>query len=447
MQNEKDFSRLNELFNDPEPDLRQVLIVKNLVSAIVTQQMYVYEFILLNIQHILEIGLENDEREEKNVRSGAMSIVTMKCGHFNSKLISNEDFLGYLSNFLRDFNAKKLESIKNWARVMSNCVLFSNGGILVNFPERKLFFKRIIPFIHIGAIYSLLYQITDDGHSIMNEFLEKTRASSQIFAFIGSNTKTECIFQLLSNIVSSSDSESTLITALAKQDRVDIIMSYVLTPQNGRVRDSAMKLVFELCSHCDTDECDEDSLFQTVFMKIVGKLNELSYFIESKPYCYAQEKIIELMIGMVSILPEVPPEIYTVLSVLWKRIWEFPLLSQSHCSLLKLFRVLIQTEGKCENILESLRVKGRIIDAFADPVGNRMIIGYLFEISKSIIESEEKSEYSPEWLLFIKGPYESMKSVIERGYGGEVPKKHKPALDELNIEGNTFNTVQGFPSS
>ena len=73
-------------------------------------------------------------------------------------------------------------------------------------------------------------------------------------------------------------------------------------------------------------------------------------------------------------------------------------------------------------------------------------MGHLFEVSKTIIESEDDEKKIGEWLTFINGSYEEMRVKITSNYGGIVPPRHAVKFEDINVEGDDagFNSI-GIP--
>ena len=430
-----DFSNILKIFENNNNLFEEILEHELFKQSILTQNNKILDFIYTNLLLITNIGLEIENHLNLNIINICKWLITLNNNFIITKFSSNIDFLLPLSNFLKEFDSKNLLQINFWCKVLNLYIQLTNGAILHNFPEKKFFFNRILPYIQIYSINSLLITIVDDGHSIMLEFLTKIHACSIIFNFLGPNSPNELLLQLMTSIVSSSDPGSSIIRSLSKESKLNTIFYLAIKGSNQKVCDNAMKLLFELCSHCDEEDNDnENSLFQLIFMKVVNKIDELVEFINNKPFSLAHEKAIELIIGMISTLPEIPDIIYSILNNLWIKFLKYPNHSILHCSFLKLFKALIEINDYCKNFLIENNIRNIIINEF---LNNNLRInykGHLIEMIKLILLHETQEEFQI-WNNFINNNYLPLKKIINYRYGGNLPKKHKVSFDDFNIEG------------
>ena len=441
--------KILRLIDGKEAGVREIVTEMSHSLNFALSNSIIANFCLSSIDQIFEAAVHSKTEENAEFQRASYFILRSQMNSFLTLLLTSESYLSLLNNFTKHLESEDKYSITTWCKLMQTYIDTTGSSFLNVFPEKKKFFKRLIPYLSNMSIYQLVFSICNEGHMHSINFLEKSHASTVFYKNIRSENQVE-VLKLMSVFISSCDSNSSLVSSLAKRERVDTIFSLAVD-SNVRVSDAAMQLLFELSSHCDEDDNDEGSLFQVIFMHVSERISEIADFIctEAVPGVFSRgrDKAIDLLIGILSIQETVPPDVFRVISYLWNEMFKHPLLSIMHCSMVRLFKAAMESDGCCEDFLTSEKIREKIIQC--SMIEERVFyIGHLFEVAKMIIESEDDEKKTGEWLQFINGPYEQMRSLIQNPYGGVCPPRHPVKFNEINVEGSDagFNTV-GIPES
>ena len=214
---------------------------------------------------------------------------------------------------------------------------------------------------------------------------------------------------------------------IADSSKFSIIFNDAIQINDKNLSDSAMELIYEMCSHCDESESeDSNSLYQLVFMFLFDHFNQIADFISDNTFFSTGKlKAIEIINGLLSIKEEMPQSILDAAGSLFFQLFDHPLLSPLHCGCLSLFTVILSSEIEfsIEETLLKFDIRNRIANAFDNRSRDKQYYGHLYKLTEIILESERSECTSENWVRYVKGTFAEMQNIINSNYGGEVPSR------------------------
>ena len=292
------------------------------------------------------------------------------------------------------------------------------------------------------AITNLLDFMTDNGHKIMITFLEDNHAAEILLSMLSDDeTKNEKIFLFLTNIIASVEIDSPLLSPFENVQIMNNIFQRIMTTSNPHVASKALNLLYELTGQCDTEEEETnntDPLYESVFKFIVNKIPDICNFITSKkPFLADKSSAVELLNILLNSKIEIKPCVTDLLENLFNQTFELPAHTILQRSFLTLFTSILQINDKSIslNFIEKTNMKKRIMQAYEKRYTiNASYWGVLYSLATKIIEKFPDDKSDPAWINFTSNTIHSIKDIIDRNYGGEVPDENTQDSDSEDME-------------
>ena len=437
------FQNIADIINSPDCSLAKLAKQPNVKNAFKRQFKNLLDYLLINLQEVIDIALGDKKAENDAVTALCMYFLTNQSPSFTAQFTNNPLFLIRLSKYLSNENLTE-RGLISFARIFEFLVKVSNGFVLKTFPDRKTLIPKLLSHISNFSIYSLLCEITDHGHKVTTEYLESTNASQIIFEALGDDTFLNGrILTLLTNIISCGLPGTPLVTYLVEDKQLNTIFSFALN-DNQKVSSQSFKLLLEVSNLCDDDlddTEDEDSDTNRIFKYIVSKIPLICDFINSpKPFCSAKTAANDLLVSVISTCEKVPDNVYKLLDSLYPKVFEQPTRSSLHCLYLKLLSSLLDRD---EDYFVKHDLRPQIVSAFKNK--NKVLAsywGHLHKITTKIIESKTQfPKECPGWDDYLNTTYQQMTKLIAQNYGGTVPK---PSFSSSSSDDTGFKPPNKF---
>lgn len=416
------FDDIEKVLNSDDCNLENLFDQKNIEEALKRPNHKLIQFIITNIVELTQVALTEINNPRMLI---IQKIFLSPVPSLTQKISQTPVFIDCLSNYLFSATITPIK-LRYFCSIARFFVKFTNGYFLLQIQNRSEFFKKLFEYIQFFYVYDLINEISADGHPYFTQYLENINAHLFVWNRLQSSPQ-DCInYIILKNIISSASPNSQMLFYLADTTRFPFIFNQAINTENKHLSSVAMDLVYELCSHCDEEDCEnENSLFQLIFIFLLNKFNAISQFIIGRHFfTNAKLKAIELLSGLISINDEeVPDSLIDAAGNLISQIFDYPVFSKLHCAALNFSSIIFSTGANIEPILLKYDIKTKIADAFKTYSKEKPYYGHLLKITEMILEIESDQQKNEKWESYIKNEYAQMKTILDSNYGGTVPPR------------------------
>lgn len=418
------FENITAIIDGPNCTIERLLNASNFSEALKRQHAKLVFFVNSNIVTFAKIAMNIIPNDKSSL---ALRLLVTQIPAFSPKVSQNTDFIEYMSKFLFELKDFSIIKLRNYCLTMQFFIKLTNGNFLLQFTNGADLFIKLLEYEQYLCIYDLINYITSDGHPLFTKYLETINATNILWDHIKKFRNDRIKYKFLTNVMSSISLDSEMLLFIADSDKFSIIFDDAVQTKDKYLSNSAMELIYEMCSHCDESESeDSSSLYQLVFMFLFDHLDQLSTFIADNSFFSSGKlKAIEIINGLLSIKEEMPQSVLDAAGSLFSQIFEYPLLSPLHCGCLSLFTVLSSTEIEYdfEDFLTKFDVRNKIVHEFDNKSSDKQYYGHLYKITELILENKSSKCVLDYWIQYIKGPFTEMQKIINSNYGGDVPSR------------------------
>ena len=372
----QDFQHVTDLAKDPECTLDALAQESDIREAFRQGDAALIPFLLAHLDEIIDIALGEKEGADISTRAVCVYFLSTNCPVFSAQLSCSPLFLGKMTEFISKSGEFSIPAISTFCRAMEVLTQHSRGFVFKYLPEPDIFLTNVIQKISYLPVASFLEGITENVNQAILDFLREQNATHQLFEMFGDDERANAsILAILTNIASMELPNATLIECLL----------------------------------------DEAANF------VMRHMSDITGYIEREgSFTTAKARGGDLLIEAISCSDEVPDCVYSLLRVLFEKMFENPVHSSLHCTLLGIAGAV---EAKDKGLFQRFDVRQRIVDAFAKRNTTvAMYWGHLFKLAEMVVDAEvQPQSVCDGWDAFIDGPYESMRSAMEAQYGGPLP--------------------------
>lgn len=418
------FENITTMLNLPDCSVEKLLNTYNFSDALKRQHSRLIIYLNSNIVTFAKIAL-NDIPNYKS--SLAFKLLITQIPAFSPKVAKNPDFIIYLSTFLFDLKEFSIDKLRNYCLTMQFFIKITNGNFLLQISNGSELFQKLLEYENHLCVYDLINYITSDGHPLFTEYLETINATNILWDHITKFRNDRIKYKFLTNVMSSISLDSDALLYIAESSKFSIIFNDAIQTTDKNLSDSAMELIYEICSHCDESESEEsNSLYQLVFIFLLDHFDQLTKYISDDTFfSTGKSKAIEIINGLLSIKEEISQSILDAAGSLFLQLFEHPLLSPLHCGCFSLFTVILSSEIEfsIEETLIKFDIRSKIAKAFENQSRDKQYYGHLYKLTEIILENEKSESIHDDWVRYINGDFAKMQNIINSNYGGEVPSR------------------------
>ena len=418
----QDFQHVTDLAKDPECTLDALAQESDIREAFRQGDAALIPFLLAHLDEIIDIALGEKEGADISTRAVCVYFLSTNCPVFSAQLSCSPLFLGKMTEFISKSGEFSIPAISTFCRAMEVLTQHSRGFVFKYLPEPDIFLTNVIQKISYLPVASFLEGITENVNQAILDFLREQNATHQLFEMFGDDERANAsILAILTNIASMELPNATLIECLLDEAALDKLFSFCVG-DSVVLSSLAFNLMLELCACCeDREELFTDVDPRAVINFVMRHMSDITGYIEREgSFTTAKARGGDLLIEAISCSDEVPDCVYSLLRVLFEKMFENPVHSSLHCTLLGITGAV---EAKDKGLFQRFDVRQRIVDAFAKRNTTvAMYWGHLFKLAEMVVDAEvQPQSVCDGWDAFIDGPYESMRSAMEAQYGGPLP--------------------------
>lgn len=411
--------------------LMDLLKESNIQTALKKRIPNLAEYLANNAGHLVDIAL-GAEKTSLDVQFICFSIIVTQVKTLTSLLISNDNFLQHLNNFISNNKDIDENGATGFARIFKFVLNQTNGEILNRWPERTELFQRMVAHIDHIAIHYLLDDLTSDARKTVVAFLEDSNASSVLLSNISNDVrKSKKLYLYLTNLISIIEIDSPLLSVFENAQKVNEIYDLALTTNNAQLSSQVFIFLDRLTEQIDYDIDEEtsnqelenqDPLIDSVIQLGKTKIDQICEFLKKgTPFLGNKDNAIRLLRTLLLHSESIPEIVFEYCEILFEQFFEKPAHSILHHSFISIFDTISTDAERCLKFIKSSNIKHRILEAFEkrDQI-NAAYWGILFDLSNKVEELDPSKE-EDDWQKFKESTIAKTQSIIINSYGGKLP--------------------------
>ena len=414
--------------SEPGCSVRSLLRESEVVIAIRYQVQEICQYFFDNLEEVFDIAIGTDE-DSNNARG----VIFLLPEQFPLEISESSAFHNKMNSILKDENMKPNAPV-TLSRVILALGKSENYTILSNLAENHFFFPKFCKLIGNASVYETLFYLATDSHRAVSSFFEDMNATLELFRLIpeANQIEQERIFIVMTELIISTDSESTMIASLSDDEHMEEILKYCIENQSPKIRAAALRLLENLCCkegnvYSKSYSEDEEEGINNSFVEFtLSKIDSIyNFVINSQQFDLSVFQAVEFLTLLIKFGKlQVTDLTFNCMNSLLDRFFSNMHLTKLHGSSLCLLNNICVTLDD----INKLNLKERILKFEKEIKSNRNVEiccnGFIYKIIDIISDLEKKSDQqqnNEEWNNLINNDYNHYMDAIKAEYGGKVP--------------------------
>ena len=414
--------------------LLEVIHKPNIVLSVSPNNQVITNYFMENFSQLLDIVI--DLATDIRLMRCTQGILEKLARYFSAKISENEYFYNKLQERLDD-GTTRTDTLKVFAQLIMIMIKNQNSNVNCNLYSKKEIIQKLFMKIEIESIYDIVWNLSNDSNEMISSFMEDLNATDMYFRMIENEepdlillAKILCIITIM--VINARSNSCLIFEIINKDERVEKIFNWALNATDNEISYWAFSLIIEICSKADDDSysdyCEEDFESQKFYEYAFSNLSKICKFItSSSTFCSRHQKALELVVLFLRSSEEEPKNfIIETAKILFDRFFELKVNSNFHFAFYDLFTALMQNQS-WNLLVKEIDFQNRIVQQFnkRDEIKNANYWGFLYKIAEIIIENDSltnSNEKNSEWKNFRLNQFNNMKNIIEKEYGGPLPR-------------------------
>jgi hypothetical protein len=326
-----------------------------------------------------------------------------------------------LAGFLVSASPSRSDDVALCCYLVQHFSKISGGRFLLLIADGATFCERLLDLAaELPTARDLVVAILGDGHPDFVAFLDRVNAAAVLWRrYEGGGVAILSLIELVANCC---DAHSVCLQFLSAPPRVAAVFDQAIGAPTRELRDSAMTILYEMCSHCDDEDDGETSMIARVFRFVIDNVDRLAAFVgASGTFGPGKSRAIEIIQAVVSTEDSVPTSVVRAAGGLFTQMVQQPNFSILHCATFTIFKIAVGAdEDEVADMLKHYRVKEEIMVKFREGEIMRPYDAHLAKVAQMV---KDVGEAPPGWTDFVEGPLAEITRLLKCQYGGDHPNK------------------------
>ena len=414
-------SELSEKITNGEIDFRGVLTHPLVRDDFRRRDNNLLQFLQQNIPKLTNVALGIENIDYEYGQALCFSFIVSPIQMFTRILSSSSEFLTCMNNVL-NLNAMTEKSSSAFSRIFQFMVQCSGVQFLQDFPERTHIFEKLLKHHDLPPVRNLILFLTDNPDPAIYEFLRINNAVQLLInSLSGDETNNSTILKFLINIIYSCEDDTSILIPLTERYVLTRLFDMGFNSKSVDLSAAVFNTVLQLCSQIKDDEFDTSEL-KPVLDHVIENSQKLCDFVVSKqPFLEPHFHCVELLAGVAITSNEIPTNIIDTCGYLFNQVFEKPMHTFLHRSFLTLFDSILCDDEYIDFFIDNCNMHDRIVDSYEKKKQlNACYWPYLLTLTSMI---QARGTVTDRWTNFLNTKYKGITDIINRQYGGPLPKE------------------------
>ena len=413
--------RLEKLVDESHPTILELLNDPHILSVIDFQSnrhKKLENYVLAHLKDVIDVAIGRTENVDSEIQKKAAQLLTRynRPNFIASRLSISGELFNYLSmSFEKEYNF--LPALQLFQQI----ILETDANILGLIKEPVALFKRLLKLLPSAPIHAFLLELMSPQHNLesVKKWMVQVEADVWLMPFLQyEESKLLAGLSILCALVEILDPKSEPMKRLASSETIKNIFDTGINSPTNDVAYGAFQLLVSICNRCD-DSKDSGQLEGIVeFFK--SQTHNLCQYIKSDEIFSRDKKAAcELLITVIK-TSDLTPELIDFITYLFEKFFKFPYNSFLHLVILSIFDDFAEKEEAFSEFIKKNKVAEKFMEI--EQKREELMASYWGPCTSIEKILKDKVKDNEEWTKFVETTLNPRLEILEKQYGGEVPK-------------------------